>query len=236
MNKLKLIAFSDPHGYLPQDIPKCDIVIIAGDILPLDIQRDDVKAISWFLLEFKPWAESLNCDKVIFTAGNHDFLFDHLGPQLGHSASDVMKKLLGNHKKTSKLVYLCNSSYEYKGRRFFGFPWCPELSNWAFYKSDDDMEKMCEIIPKKCDVLIAHCPPSIGSTGIVHQPGYNYMTNYGSIRLSEAIIFRDIKWLICGHIHSGNHVPETINYTNIVNVSIKDEDYKVNYNLFEFEL
>ena len=71
---MKVVAFSDPHGYLPKlkDFPECDVVCIAGDICPLDVQRDLVESISWFLLEFKPWAESLPCKKVIFVGGNHD--------------------------------------------------------------------------------------------------------------------------------------------------------------------
>ena len=53
---MKVVAFSDPHGYLPKvkDFPECDVVCIAGDICPLDIQRDLVESISWFLLTFKP--------------------------------------------------------------------------------------------------------------------------------------------------------------------------------------
>ena len=39
--KIKVVAMSDIHGYLrPKDsLPKCDIVCIAGDILPLEIQK-----------------------------------------------------------------------------------------------------------------------------------------------------------------------------------------------------
>ena len=72
---MKVVAFSDPHGYLPKvkDFPECDVVCIAGDICPLDVQRDLVESVSWFLLTFKPWAESLPCKKVIFIGGNHDY-------------------------------------------------------------------------------------------------------------------------------------------------------------------
>lgn len=39
--KIKVVAMSDIHGYLPpkDSLPKCDIVCIAGDILPLEIQK-----------------------------------------------------------------------------------------------------------------------------------------------------------------------------------------------------
>ena len=87
IEKIKVVAMSDMHGSLPKakDFPKCDVVCIAGDICPLDVQRDLVESISWFLLEFKPWAESLPCDKVIFVGGNHDFFLHHIGPGTNHT-------------------------------------------------------------------------------------------------------------------------------------------------------
>ncbi len=69
---MKIIAISDLHGYLPK-ISECDVVCICGDIIPLQYQNDTIKSISWFLLDFVPWANSINCDKVIFIAGNHKF-------------------------------------------------------------------------------------------------------------------------------------------------------------------
>ena len=47
---------------------------------------------------------------------------------------------------------------------------------------------------------------------------------------------RDIKWALSGHVHSGSHVSQKVNNTNIVNVSLKDENYKVSYDLFEFDI
>lgn len=233
---MKIVAISDLHGYLPKNLPECDVVVIAGDIVPLDIQRDQIRSISWFLLDFKPWAESLKCDKVIFIAGNHDFMFEQIGTQENCSASDVMKKLLGNYKKSSKLVYLCNGSYKYKGKRFYGFPWCPNLEHWAFYQNHEQLENQCKIIPKKCDVLITHCPPKLGLVGTVLQPCRNYMVDFGCLELANAFDNRDIKWCICGHIHSGLHTAEFINGSNIVNVSLKNEGYEVDYEPFVFEI
>ena len=112
---MKVVAFSDPHGDLPKvkNFPECDVVCIAGDICPLDVQRDLVESISWFLLTFKPWAESLPCKKVIFIGGNHDFFLWNIGPMTYHTGADVIKKLLGKYKGNSKLVYLQDSSYEF---------------------------------------------------------------------------------------------------------------------------
>ena len=233
--KIKVVAMSDIHGYLPKDVPECDVVCIAGDILPLDIQRDTIKSISWLLLDFKPWADALPCDKVIFVAGNHDFVFDHIGPKIGAAASDIMQSLFGKH--DTKLVYLQDNSYYYKGKRFYGSPWCADLKNWAFYKSNQDLEIVWRNIPKECDVLITHMPPRYMSCGLVMQPGFNYMNDYGSQILSEITFSRNIKYHIFGHVHSGSHCETRTPIGNILyNVSLKDENYKVTYFFTEFEV
>lgn len=235
-NKIKVVGVSDLHGYLPKDIPECDIVCIAGDIMPLDVQSDLIKSISWLLLDFKPWAESLPCKKVLFVAGNHDWVFQWIGPDKNNTGADVMKKLFGQHKKETKLVYLQDSSFEYEGKRFYGSPWIADLERWAFYKSEDDLRKQWANMPKKCDVLITHMPPRYASCGTVLQPGWNYGENYGSQVLAEEVCCRDIKYHIFGHVHSGQHMPIDANGTTMANVSIKNEDYKPTYYPFEFEV
>lgn len=232
---MKCIAISDLHGYLPKIEEECDVVIIAGDITPLDVQHSLARSLSWFLLDFKPWADNLPCEKVIFIPGNHDKWLEELGPKQCHTPSEVMKIVLGNHKKDSKLVYLTDNSYEYKGKRFYGFPWCPNLVNWSFYKSDEDLEQACRLIPRRIDVLITHCPPT-SLQGIVHQRGWNYMKDFGCTQLANELNFIDVKWCVCGHIHSGKHQPDERWGTKIVNVSLKDEDYKVSYEPFVFEI
>ena len=140
---MKVVAFSDPHGYLPKvkDFPECDVVCIAGDICPLDVQRDLVESVSWFLLTFKPWAESLPCKKVIFIGGNHDFFLWNIGLIANNTGSSVIKKLLGQYKSSSKLIYLQDSSYEFEGKRFYGTPWIAQLVNWAFYLPPENLEE-----------------------------------------------------------------------------------------------
>jgi hypothetical protein len=62
---MKIIAISDIHGYLPQ-LPKCDVVTISGDILPLHIQDKYEDALCWLAGPFQDWALKLDCDKIIF--------------------------------------------------------------------------------------------------------------------------------------------------------------------------
>lgn len=245
-NRLKCVAISDLHGYLPKDLPEGDVLCICGDIVPLDYQRDLVMSVAWFCLDFNKWANSLPYKKVIFIAGNHDFFLEEIGPKHGKSASAVMKKLLpGVHKGASKLVYLCDNSVEIEGKRFYGTPWIGDLSNWAFYKPEESTDTCKGLkdtfanIPKKCDVILTHMPPRYMGLGEVIQGGnFNTGSDYGSQVLADATVGteKQFQYLLCGHVHSGCHMPVCSNGRKLVNVSIKDENYKVNYEPFVFEV
>ena len=62
---------SDLHGDLPDNVKPCELVLICGDISPLNIQSNHTKMRRWMLNEFLPWTTQLPCDKVLFIAGNH---------------------------------------------------------------------------------------------------------------------------------------------------------------------
>ena len=53
--------------------------------------------------------------------------------------------------------------------------------------------------------------------------------------LGEVIDKKKPKYVFCGHIHSGDHVPYTKDGVTVVNCSLKDEDYKITYKPFTFE-
>lgn len=206
---MKFIALSDMHGDLPIITEQYDLVFICGDISPVSLQRNHDKCRKWFKNVFIPWCESLRADKVIFIAGNHDFFLESRKPVI----------------ESDKVIYLEDSMYIHNGIRIYGTPWCTNLSNWAFYTAN---ESEYNNIPQ-CDILLCHQPPAVGSVGLVHQPGFNYMRTFASVCLANAIKDKNIKYVLCGHVHSGNHVPEVINNTAFVNVSIMDEDYKPIY-------
>jgi len=234
---MKITAISDLHGYLPKDLPGGDVLCICGDIVPLEYQCNLTQSVAWFALDFNRWADSLSYEKVVFIGGNHDFFLFELGKQVGHKS--VLKHLLpGSHKGRSKLIYLCDNSIEIEGARFYGTPWIADLAKWAFYKPHDELIEVYDWIPKKCDVLLTHMPPLACGAGLVMQHGiFNTSANYGSKELADSIINREIKYALCGHVHSGNHYPEAFGTVrNIVNVSMKDENYKVAYQPFCFDI
>lgn len=234
---MKIVGISDIHGNLPV-LPDGDILCITGDIFPLEYQRNLIKSISWFCLEFVPWTDNLNFEKIIFIAGNHDFAIQQISNKVFNDSNLILENILpGNNINKHKLVYLQDSLYFYKNITFYGTPWCPDLSNWAFYKSSEGLFEKFKNIPQKVDVLLTHCPPRFSDVGMVLQNGYNFMKNYGCQELAEEVAVRQIKWHLCGHVHSGNHNIVKINdYTNVVNVSLKDENYKLTYEPFVFEI
>lgn len=69
---MKICGISDLHGNLINNIPNCNVLCIAGDIIPLQIQRKYFASIKWWLKDFCNWVKELPCEKVIFTAGNHE--------------------------------------------------------------------------------------------------------------------------------------------------------------------
>jgi len=218
---MKVAAWSDGHGILPV-IEDCDIVIIAGDIMPLNIQRDYESSIKWIKIEFFEYVSKLKCDKVFLVPGNHDFVFQKL--PLGE-----MDKLIELYELKDKLIYLEDSLYEYNDLKIYGCPWCTGPFGWAFSPNDTlpDISSKYERIPD-CDILLCHQPPKVGNLSTSYF-GTAWQRDFGSDRLLKTIHQHKIGTVICGHIHSGQHGGVHEGETSFYNVSLKDEDYMVTY-------
>lgn len=240
MRKIKISAISDLHGNLPSAdfFEEGDVLCICGDVVPLDIQGNDVMSIAWFCHKFIPWTDTLPFKKVVMVFGNHDFFGQHIGPDHGNNGSNITSLLMpGSIKGEHKLVILCDNLYKYMGFTFYGTSWCPDLQSWAFYGDHFKLEHEYEKIPDNVDIVLSHCPPRVGNTGVVLQSGWNWERNFGCQELADAIQHKQIGWLFCGHVHSGDHgVTEGGNGTKVVNVSMLDEDYKKNYPPFTVEI
>ncbi len=59
-----------------------DLLLVAADIVPLDLQRDISASMTWLHGEFAAWLDALPAGEVIAVAGNHDFW----APPIGHGA------------------------------------------------------------------------------------------------------------------------------------------------------
>lgn len=229
MSKLSICALSDIHGVLLKDISKTDVVVICGDIIPLNFQRMINVSENWLLDEFKSWVQNLPCEKVIITPGNHDFYF-------AHYPKEIIKELF-NKNIGEKLVLLIDELYEYKGVTFYGCPWCDGPNNWAFCPSNKSI--LYEYIKNRynkiphCDVLLTHQPAKIGNLGVSYWWDNARSSDWSSEGLRKSIVDKDILVNFCGHIHSGEHngveYPTIACKTVFYNVSILDEDYNIFY-------
>ena len=232
---MRVAAISDLHGYLPK-IEKSDILLIAGDISPLEIQFDKQKMKLWLETEFAYWIKSLPVDKVYMVAGNHDAYFEGINPM---NLSELKQQC------DFKLIYLKNDYVVYRHNgleyKIFGTPYCHIFGNWPFMRTDEYMEEKFQSIPEECDIIISHDPPyNIGQVDrILESRRWSNISprGCGNPQLAKQLEKTNFKLLVCGHIHSGDHYPFKLNLSGyVVNVSIKNEKYDVKYDPFYIEI
>jgi Icc-related predicted phosphoesterase len=226
---MKIIATSDLHGNLPE-IEPADFLCICGDITPLDVDRKIDLSKEWLNTEFVEWVNAISVKHVVMIAGNHDFAFQEMNKP----------EFVEWNKKMPKLWYLEDSCVILEDIMFYGTPWCPRLSNWAYYKPESDLRRVFNNIPD-CDILLTHTPPRyVNGLGEVRQVSkLKYQDNipdHGCMELRESIKHKDIKYVFSGHIHSGNHNLEEWRGKMLANVSLLDEDYKISFKPLIIEL
>ena len=202
---LTLNATADLHGHLPALAP-ADLVCICGDITPDSCRRDASAQARWFYDHFIPWVESLPCKKVVLVAGNHDYCFEEL-----ITTSPI-----------EKLVYLHNQSVCLYGYLFYETPNVLKPNkNLAFYQEPDRLRETFRAIPSKLDFLLCHAAPyGVNDCGLYA----NTNQDIGSPELTEAIQDKEIGWVLCGHIHSGNHTSGIWRGKHVANVGYCDDN------------
>lgn len=224
---MKVCCISDLHGQLPDySSIEADLFCICGDFSPCDIQKNEVFMHNWIIEKFKPWCEALNCEKVLFIAGNHDFY-----PV--NNKSEMVRLFPQNEKVT----YIEDQLYDYKGRRIYGTPWCKIFMDWAFMKPDKELELIYDNIPENLDLLLTHdCP--YGSGDVIMQKASKYYTpdHIGNKPLLKAIETKKPKRACNGHLHSSEHNWQKLYDTERCNVAVIDETYKLAYEPRIFEI
>lgn len=201
---MKICGISDLHGTLPE-IPECDVLCIAGDIVSLTIQRDSTESDKWWTINFTNWVNDLNCKKVVVVPGNHDFYLERLYNGLDKDFTLQQFKDKMSLLTDDKVVILIDELYEYEGVTFYGTPWIAPIyyQSWAFedYESKYEYECPYEKMPR-CDILITH-----------ENPNYNEKLDH--------CCFGKYKHHLFGHWHDGI----SYGYLNQHNCSILNDNY-----------
>ena len=229
---MKLFATSDLHGNLDRLDPKdCDLILIAGDVAPLDgFSDDDVRRqVAWMNDVFAPWCEKYAGSAIRLIPGNHDLFAEK---------PDLLAKVRWA-KNTRMLI---DEEDEVMGLSIYGTPWVPYINgSWAFEEMcPGQLREKFEKIPSGLDILLTHTPPKIRHKKVDVSIDRN-SPHFGSAELLDAIMASHPRHALCGHIHTGDHEPIVMKHedgseTIIRNVSRLDEEYEVRYEPYVFEL
>jgi predicted phosphodiesterase len=210
---LRVACLADTHGHLPPLPEECDLLVLAGDVTPIEnhevaFQRE------WLLGPFSDWirASGYKRERVILCAGNHDFIFQAF-PGFG--------RLL-------PVTYLADDGclVETFGLRVWASPWSPDFGYWAFMGPDHRLAAgPWALIGRKqpVDLLIVHGPPfgCVDETVDGARAGSLSLT----LRLLElAAEARAVPLVITGHIHEARGTCQ-LGRTTIANVAYVDGAY-----------
>lgn len=200
---MKIVATSDIHGVFPE-IPPADLLLIGGDVCPVQGGHEPKRQRAWLRNTFGPWLESLPVGEIVWIAGNHDFVCETPG------FWRIADRLPGH--------YLRDESVEIGSLKIYGFPWCPNLKYWAFYKGDSLWPEVADEIPDDTDILLIHAPiRGIGGVDGGHP-------EWAAPFLYERLTYICPKLIVCGHIHEGYGKRQFGNIT-VANVSHMDWSY-----------
>lgn len=235
---MKVIAIADLHGELINIEDSFDLLLICGDVCPnfsWDTVTDTIAQECWLKSKFTEWVNSLNFNnessKVVFIAGNHDFVLDK-----NFSNKSVVKGIRKyfEDKCGGRIIYLDNEEYDFKytegekdySIKIYGTPYCKVFGNWAFMR--ESISHYYRGIPDNLDILISHDAPKVGDYGLISQ-GRQAGINAGNPKLAEYIAKKKPKLALHGHIHSSSHKLEDIDDTIYGCVSVNDEYYVLSY-------
>jgi len=240
---MKIVAISDLHGYLP-DIPKCDLLVIGGDICPsMDHSFHFQK--NWLENDFSRWIKKIPAKDVAFVAGNHDWYFENVRDTAHLYKEKIGKEYPDFIKFPEKAHYLEDSFVMIGGLKVYGSPWQPYFCDWAFnLKTEAQLDSKFKKIPEDVDILVLHGPPN-GYGDVIGVEASTFKTwgdgrTLVSVALLENVRRVSPRLVVFGHIHTGSHEPQVVNFngkkSTIVNVSYVDERYLPTFKPFEIDL
>lgn len=200
---MRIAAISDTHEqHRALTIPKCDILVCAGDIT----NTGSMAAAE----DFNSWCGELRRDgvvgEIVLIAGNHDLTAERNPSHWCNIFTDA--------------IYLEHFGEDVCGLNFFGSPWTPKFGvGWAFNATKSQLATLWQQIPDNVDILVTHGPPK----------GCQDMTDRGVAAGCEDLrlaINRTKPILhICGHIHEGYGVGR-VHETVVMNASSCNLQYK----------
>ena len=235
----KIVCISNLEGYLPEELPCGDVLVIAGASFPfsriLDRNEQLISQVIFWDSIFRPWLKlQVNIfDKILITYGYTDLLpYCAYTYRMPDYIAALSKRLIF----PDNVMDITNKTYEYKPKnsdkviKFFGSPFSfePAKSNYAFISSEDELSKSWNCIPKDTEILVTHEAPLNCSS-----------TFFGSKSLEEVSKSLPLlKYHIYGHSHY--RIRKISNGKTYINCSYTEYapgvlEYENNYTTLKFK-
>lgn len=220
---MKICAISDLHGYLPEDLPESDLLLIAGDIMPLRFQSNMARSKEWLEKEFKQWCKDQETYEIVLVGGNHDFYFERNVTDTKVIFSDYGPWFHYLHNETEII------NIEGEEIKIFGTPYCHQFGDWAFMREDDTLREKFQACPDNVDIILSHDAP-YGITDVcLERLAYTSEGHIGNVPLRERLNMVNYKYLLHGHLHSSDHTLTEFKGGLVANVSLLGEKYTPSY-------
>lgn len=202
---MRVAVTSDWHGYIPPEIPDCDLVLFAGDMGIGETFSHDPEVL---VVDWNNWM--VDQPPMVAVAGNHDF----------ENQVKIMKFL--------PWQYLEDEMVEVEGLKIWGSPWSnPFGYGWAFNMEEEDQVELFKQIPDDVDIIISHGPPKGLRDTVSYFDGLAWVNKgVGSDALRKRMEqLENLKLVACGHIHPQYGLQKKWGHT-VINGSLCNNQYK----------
>ncbi len=207
--RFMLVADIHNSGTDGLDPVGCDAAIVAGDFiadtprLPDDEYQRALKDDLFFA-----WCRNHPDLPVFLIPGNHDRVAES-HPEWIEWPENVVR------------LDTADGAAKFNGLQLWGVPWNSSYSRRSgFLCPDEELVKRLDAMPSNLDVLVLHGPPMFeGSESAPDKEVGRPDTHFGNATIRAAVLAKNPRLAVCGHIHQGSHEPAKLGETIVVNVS-----------------
>lgn len=220
---MKIVAISDTHNmHHKKEIPKCDLLIHAGDWTSMG-SYEEVK-------KFAEWLNEQDATHIVLVPGNHELKFERELPYSRQWITDFCKKA----------HILIDESVLIEGIKIHGSPATPFFCDWAWNRSSGPthyhtngktffplpIKPHWDMIPDDTNILITHGPPFGILDKTTYANGEPRPENLGCEQLMNRIKeLKDLDLHFFGHIHAPGGTQVHLDGVSFYNAAICDECY-----------
>eukprot|EP01060_Flectonema_neradi_P024515 TRINITY_DN3343_c0_g1_i1.p1 TRINITY_DN3343_c0_g1~~TRINITY_DN3343_c0_g1_i1.p1 ORF type:complete len:253 (+),score=27.30 TRINITY_DN3343_c0_g1_i1:58-816(+) len=225
---IRVCCISDTHTFHEKlQLKEGDILIHTGDFT-LRGSREEIT-------EFAEWLQKQPYKHKVVIPGNHELSLDVDRFNLRLEKFKSKPSMLSNIKNNCDpalfvkiltsvpgCTYLDHEGTDIMGIKFFGTPYIPVISDWAFMLKNSERREKFKEIPADTQILLSHTPPFkiLDSSSALPDA-----QRFGCAELLAEVLDRiRPTYHIFGHCHSG-YGTRNVNGITFINASICDEDY-----------